>query len=149
MQVSDPYDDDGFNAWENRGEFKNHDGTAISYGVMPEGASLNLISGKRKNSFEKKESNSVYLFVLDSTIKLGSIVTLRCIATGEEIFSAIFNPDTEYTKQTYFKNDAISMRIDYIKIIERVGTDPYFIIGNSKKNYCGFVLCNINTSAID
>lgn len=146
----DPLKDVTFLDWYNDGVIKNYDGTEVPLGEMPEGSAVNLVSGKRKNHFEKG-GNGQIVFILDRTIDIGSRVTFRCIATSEELFSLEFNSNTgrqEYTSAG--EGEVINTDV----LVEMPNeTAPYtkrrVIIGNSTKNGAGYVICQPNTSKLN
>ncbi len=136
--------------WDENGVLKNKDGTEVNPGAMPDGAGVNLVSGKRKNHFEVSQTYST--LVLDGEIDVGTRVTMRCIATGEEMFSLIY--DSDIGRQKYFSYSVSSEESIKTDLFIEMSTStapydkPYVVIGNSKKNGCSYILCYPNLSKI-
>ena len=138
--------DDAFQNWEDYGKFENADGTVLNAGTVPEETSANLISGKRKNCFETDGMSGKKLFVLDSTIDYGTRVTMRCIATGEEIFSVIHSP----APSDPFVRYGSSVDNSKLNSMSSQGgiTIFYLEIGNVKKRNASYLYCDIKTSEL-
>lgn len=138
-----------FEKWQEDNVLQNSDGTAVNLGTVPDVGQVNLVSGKRRNTFEYK-CNYRALFVLDETIKPGTRVTMRCISTGEEIFSIVCNLSQEFMRKSYtIRTDSAELEgIDKNKLSLMESTytsnDVYLIIGNDKYRKIGLVVCNIN-----
>ena len=139
--------------WSEENVLNHSDGTAVNLGNAPDKTQINLISGKRRNTFEYR-CNFKALFVLDETIKPGTRVTMRCMSTGEEIFSRVCDVDDEKTYKVYTtkSTDSELEGIDKDKLIlmdsELTSNNVYLIMGNNKNRKVGFVACNIDKSKL-
>ncbi|MBQ2840271.1 MAG: hypothetical protein IJE70_02895 [Oscillospiraceae bacterium] len=139
------YDSSVFQRWNTSGTFKHANNEDVYPGAVPETVSLNLISGKRRNTF-CQEGGGYLLFALDSTIEAGSRVTMRCISTGEEMFSVIY--DGSINTQLYRTEDAEKegVNTNYFNHVP-ISASNLLVdvkIGNSKYNNCGYVICSPN-----
>lgn len=150
--------DTTFSYWHETGNFGS-----VSLGTVPEGMYVNLLSGKRKNTFSISDTEGFPLFVLDGKIDKGTKVTMRCISTGTEIFSVTYNGDGEilngveeldgidYERWVSARQSEID--ISFITPMQQsmgLGGEKCFItIGNSEKQNCGFVICQPNIQAIE
>ncbi len=144
-------DDEVFKKWEAYGNLENADGTALNYGTVPEDVALNLVSGKRKNCFEMK-GTGMRLFALNSTIDHNTRVTMRCISTGEEVFSTIYAPESGLTFLNYTAERAEKYGMDTSKLkVMDMGSNHlqvYVRIADSAKQNASYIFCNINTSKL-
>ncbi len=146
-----------FDKWWKDGEapFENQPG------CVPDVAEVNLVSGKRKNTFEIAAGarNAVYLCILDATIDPGSRVVMRYIPTGEVLFDITYREDEVY-RNFYYTLHADSSGVGPAQL-EGVNTEllyggrdnagplqAYVWIGNSEKNNCAFVACSPNISTL-
>lgn len=149
LQYGDASKDATFSEWKNNGVFENKDGTAVNYGTMPDGVEVNLISGKRRNYFEYKSGYAA--FILDSKIDHNTRVTMRCISTGEELFSLLVTSDNS---NGFYDGESDGDRLA-TELLEQMKqqTAPYHeyrvIIGNSAKNNCGYVICKPSLSKLN
>ena len=146
---ADIYKDETFLAWKESGIMKNKDGSAVESGVMPEDAGVNLVSPKRKNSFEYPKK-SYATFILDATIDEGSRVIMRYIPTGEVLFDVTVRMSADIARYYHpEKGDIINGDLLGDISTETAPYDDYrIVIGNSKKNGCGYVICNPITTNI-
>ena len=126
-------------------------------GSVPDVAEVNLVSGKRKNTFMTGGNTGyVNFFILDAKIDPGSRVIMRYIPTGEVLFDITYSTDEGY-RNYYYKLRAS----EQTGVVNGVNTSllygyrntagpsyDYVWIGNSKKNNCGFVACSPKTSAL-
>ncbi|MBR2180978.1 MAG: hypothetical protein IJ949_03705, partial [Oscillospiraceae bacterium] len=143
-------DDKAFNYWEDDGVLKNPDGTVLNWGTVPEDETVNLVSGRRKNCFEMKNSG-MKLFALDSTIDPGTRVIMRHIPTGEEVFNVIYPPpgrsDGRYTNAV-----VTEIGLDTTKLnVMTVGNNNlqfWLQIAHSLKRNACYVICSIKTAAL-
>ncbi len=137
-----------FKRWWEMGEFPFED----QPGCVPESAEVNLVSGKRKNTFEFVSATGyAALFVLDAKIEPNSRVIMRYIPTGEVLFDISFRGDEEYQNGYYTITDGKATPKEEFAGVntERIqgyvaggGTvQTYVWIGNSEKNNCGFIAC--------
>ncbi len=150
MKVASPdsLTDTTLKQWYNYGVFQNRDGTAVSYGVMPDGAGINLVSGKRKNHFEASSGNVA--FILDGKIDEGTRVVMKSLTSGKMVFDLLF--DSEIGRQDYTSStEENPIDTDYFNIW-KTGTAPYvetyIRIGNSNVNNCGYITCNMASEAV-
>lgn len=127
-------------------------------GSVPDVAEVNLVSGKRTNTFQigTRGSGPVNFFILDAKIDPGSRVVMKYIPTGEVLFDITYSTDEDYRDSYY-----IISSWQTSGIVDGVNTSllqgykntsgpnyDYVWIGNSKKNNCGFVACTPKTSAL-
>lgn len=140
-----PNKNETFIAWREDGTFP--DGIAV--GTAPEGVAINLISGRRRNTFEVASNRT--MFILDSTIAPGSRIIMRCITTGETLFEVEF-PADETGEDCFFSADDQLTEKEKAFIVPRILSASYarcyLWLGNSKKNNCGYVICEPKTSAL-
>lgn len=140
-----------FKKWEEEGVITNSSGNEVNVGKVPENAELNLVSGKRQNTFDYNSNGNV-LLVLDSTIDPGTRITMRCITTGEEIFSITYSNTELWSTSHYRPAHAASVGLNttFLNVMTSavINSDTYLIIGNSEPNNCGFVICNIKKSQL-
>lgn len=151
MGVTKDYykDSTEFNRWETDGTMESSNDEAVQYGTVPEGSGINLISGKRKNTFEMT-SIGRKIFILDSLIDKKTRVKLRCISTGTELFDVYFNPSGDATRYTVENEATNGVNGEYFNIMEYGGNHQqfYVTVGNSAKRNAGWVHCWINTNNI-
>ncbi len=150
MKVASPdiLTDTTLKQWNNYGVFQNKDGTAVNYGVMPEGAGINLVSGKRKNHFES--SSGYVAFILDGKIDVGSRVVMKSLTSGKVIFDLFF--DSTIGRQTYYSSTEENPIDEEYFDVWKSGMAPYserhILIGNSNTNNCGYITCKIASDAV-
>lgn len=152
LDTSYLYNSDVFKQWRDNNVIKNNDGTAVNLGTVPDGGQANLVSGKRRNTFEYS-CNYRALFILDEMINPGTRVTMRCISTGEEIFSKVCDLSQEFEYKSYrIQNPEGLDGIDKEKLIlmesNLTSNNVYLIMGNIKARKLGFVVCNIDKSKL-
>ncbi|MBQ6902424.1 MAG: hypothetical protein IJN71_05395, partial [Oscillospiraceae bacterium] len=138
-----------FKNWQESGAYTHSNGNNIYLGTVSATATVNLISGKRRNTFSQKRGDYL-LFALDSTIEAGSRVTMRYIPTGEEMFSVVYNggwgtqqyrtkdAEAEGVNRKYFNDVSISASNLLVNLK----------IGNSQYNNCGYVICSPNFDSL-
>ncbi len=152
LQLSSPYLDSNasFDSWYKEGVFKHYSNLEAHEGAVPDNVSINLISGKRLNTFTM-DTNGYLLFTLDSTIAAGTKVTMRCITTGEELFSIVYEGGWGHTRYIYTEASEVGINTELLNIMTiSITRIPVCVkIGNSKVNNCGFVICHPNTDALD
>lgn len=153
--------DSRFSYWHETGDL----GTA-NPGTVPDGMYVNLLSGKRKNTFSLSDINEgdpyFPMFVLDGKIDKGTKVTMRCISTGTEIFSVVYNgageildgeekmEGLEYERWGVDRQSEFDPNLmEYTESGSLEKTKCYITIGNSEKQNCGFVICRPKVSAIE
>ena len=161
QRIATPCD---YNNFAVSSEFKNWwDYGFVPYedqpGCVPEVAEINLVSGRRKNTFELEQSSGyATMFVLDAKIAPGSRVVMRYIPTGEVLFDIPYRKDEMYRDGYYticdgrdFPKEEIG-GVDTDKVLGYIvgsgSTKTYVWLGNSEKNGCGFVACTPNISAL-
>ncbi len=142
-----PSDSDTFNNWIKSGTIP----AGMALGAVPEGSRINLVSGRRKNTFEW-DGTKYPMFVLDEKIDLGTRVVMRCITTGQTIFDIVYKTDAAYEDGYYSPDDGLSAEhkalITSRAVMNNGHPNLYVVIGNSEKNRCGYVLCRPNTSKL-
>ncbi|MBR3847667.1 MAG: hypothetical protein IKM21_00055 [Oscillospiraceae bacterium] len=153
----EPRESTEFELWWEKGTFPFED----QPGCVPEVAEINLVSGRRKNTFEWEPGNSwsVNLFILDAKIDPGSRVIMRYIPTGEVLFDVTYSEEEEYSKSYYSLGTSIvgnehpqleGINTDCIYGIKTTSSNrrTYLWLGNSEKNNCGFVACSVNPAGL-
>lgn len=151
---SDFPDSGEFMQWWDEGIFPEE----IQPGSVPDVAGVNLVSGKRKNTFQigTRGSGPVNFFILDSKIDPGSRVIMKYIPTGEVLFDITYSTDEGYRDFYYIISssrtsgivDGVNTSLLYGHKNTSGPSYDYVWIGNSEKNNCGFVACEPRTSAL-
>ena len=144
-----------FTSWWEKGVFPYEE----QPGTVPESAEINLVSGKRKNTFEATvRTGGISLFILDAKIDPKSRVIMRYIPTGEVLFDIPFREDETYKNGYYWVSDSRDIpeeerngintdRLEGHNVTSGA-TQMYLWIGNSEKNNCGFVACTPKISGL-
>ncbi len=151
---SDFDDSAEFMGWWDEGIFPD----GMQPGSVPDVAEVNLVSGKRTNTFQigTRGTGSVNFFILDSKIDPGSRVVMKYIPTGEVLFDITYSTDEDYRDFYYILSESrttgvfngVNTSLLYGHKNTSGPSYDYVWIGNSKKNNCGFVACEPKTYAL-
>ncbi len=142
----DPRNNRIYEDWEDEGIWPD----GVERGSSPENVKINLVSGKRTNTFEWDGSGNP-MFVLDATIALGTRIVMRCITTGQTLFDVVFSEDPHYLDGVYHATSSLTEEskklIDY-RTVSASFLKCYLWLGNSKKNNCGYIICTPKISEL-
>ena len=141
-----PSSSETFSKWIENGTIPN----SMTLGAVPDAVQINLVSGKRKNTFEWDGENYP-VFILDAKIDLGTRVVMKCITTGETLFDVVYKNDVRYEDDYYCVENTLLTEEQKLIVVDRyVENDrwrnAYLWLGNSEKNGCGYVICTPRTS---
>ncbi len=151
--IINEYHNSDFRKWIKEGVLPD-----VNNPIIPDEVELNLISGRRRNTFES--TGHYNAFILDSKIDPGSRVVMKNISTGEVIFDIVFS-DKEQLQDDYYsvyenvedenlytsyegalvKIEGYINKDAMLPIEEKIYSVEYLYIGNSERNNCGFVAC--------
>ncbi len=150
LDGSNPFTGNVFQAWEDEGSFESSGGSAMNAGKVPEDAAVNLISGKRKNTFCMK-SATLCLFVLDSLIEKKSRITMKCITTGDTIFSVVYDPEAGYVRYGEASGKEAGINTDLVNTWRIGSNSGYYTlqIDNELKRNATYLVCSINTAKLN
>ena len=137
-----------FQTWIKGGGMYDKDGSAVLSGTVPEETTLNLVSGKRRNTFTLK--SGLALFKLDGLIDKDSTVVIKSILTGKELFRGVYSggEDGRLFYSTYYADlpGAVDEMFDDIRVAENSRVDV--VIGNCSLQKSGYIICYPNTAKI-
>ena len=150
LNGTNPFTGSVFKAWSDEGVFEDSSGNAMNAGKVPENAAVNLISGKRKNTFCMK-SATLSLFVLDSLIEKKSRITMKCITTGHTIFSVVYDPEAGYVRYGEASGKAAGINTDLVNTWRIGSNSGYYTlqIDNEVERNATYLVCSINTAKLN
>ena len=136
-----------FQNWNEKGEVP----TGTEFGTVPVSAEINLVSGKRKNTFEWGGESGSAIFILDKKIDKDTRVIMKCLDTGKTLFDILFSPERSGQEGCYqiddkhmTEDDKDGINLELIQYFDLANSKLYLTIGNSEKNDCGFVAIRPN-----
>ncbi len=139
---------ENYKSWQNGEAMRDIDGKAVSDGIVPESAMINLISGKRRNTFTLK--SGAMLLKLDGLIDKDSTVVIKSVLMDKEIFHGTFpgedNGSAIYSSRESDLPGAVSEMFDDIQFNSL--SDADLVIGNCKVQKSGYILCKPNITKI-
>ncbi len=149
LSGTNPFICDVYNNWEENGVFKDSKGNWLSEGAVPENVAINLVSGKRKNTF-CMSSSGLNMFVLDSIIDKRTRVTMKCITTGDTIFSIVYDPALDYVDYGEASGKAAGVNTEFLNTFTiRSGNGYVLRIADEQSRNASYIACSINTGALN
>ncbi|MBQ8004639.1 MAG: hypothetical protein IJ299_06075, partial [Oscillospiraceae bacterium] len=149
LSGANPFFCDVYEAWEDNGVFQNASGNALNPGTVPENVAINLVSGKRKNTF-CMSSSGLKLFVLDSIIDKKSRVTMKCITTGQTIFSVVYDPESGYVRYGESDGKVAGINTGFVNLFSIGSGSQYTLqINQVEDRNATCIMCSINTGKLN